>query len=98
MLVKHFGGCLCGLVKFEVEAPANLSVIRCNCSICCKKQNDYFIVSKDKFILLTGSDQLTTYTFCTHTAKHMFCRQCGVQSFFQPRNNPDVYGIMPHCI
>jgi len=41
---------------------------------------------------LQGADKLTTYTFNTHQAKHTFCRTCGVQSFYQPRSNPDGYG------
>jgi hypothetical protein len=41
---------------------------------------------------------LTSYEFNTKQAKHIFCKICGVQSFYQPRSNPDGYGIMPHCI
>jgi len=33
--VTHRGGCHCGAVKFEVDAPARLVVQDCNCSICC---------------------------------------------------------------
>ncbi len=98
MSVKHFGSCHCGLIKFEVEASANLRVFRCNCSICRKKQNHHFIVPKQQFVLLTGEDYLTTYTFNTHQAQHLFCRQCGVESFYVPRSNPNCYGVMPHCI
>ncbi|KPP56335.1 hypothetical protein Z043_126063, partial [Scleropages formosus] len=45
-----------------------------------------------------GLENLTTYTFNTHTAKHTFCRTCGVQSFYTPRSNPDGYGVAPHCL
>ncbi|CAF1312416.1 unnamed protein product, partial [Adineta steineri] len=79
-------------------APADLRVFRCNCSICLKKQNHHFIIPKRQFVLLTGADYLTKYTFNTHKAEHSFCRQCGVQSFYTPRSNPDCYGVMPHCI
>ena len=98
MSVTHSGSCHCRAIKFEVEAPADLRVFRCNCSVCQKKQNQHFIVPKRQFALLTGADQLTTYTFNTHQAKHTFCRNCGVQSFYTPRSNPDCYGVMPHCI
>ena len=33
-LAVHAGGCHCGRVRFEVDAPAELSVAECNCSIC----------------------------------------------------------------
>ncbi|CAF0746721.1 unnamed protein product [Didymodactylos carnosus] len=96
--VKHLGSCHCGSVQFQVFASENLTVFRCNCSICIKKQNNHFIIPSRYFSLLTGDDMLTTYTFNTHQAKHMFCKKCGVQCFYRPRSNPDCYGIMPHCI
>lgn len=96
--VKHTGGCHCGAVKFEVWNSPDILVFDCNCSICTKKQNRHFIVPKQYFTLLQGLDNLTTYTFNTHTAKHTFCSTCGVQSFYTPRSNPDGYGIAPHCL
>ena len=48
--------------------------------------------------LFQGQDNLTCYSFNTHTAKHVFCKTCGVQSFYRPRSNPDGYGVMPHCL
>jgi len=56
------------------------------------------MVAKEKFTLLRGADQLTTYKFNTGKAEHKFCRICGVQSFYIPRSNPDSIGISPHCI
>uniref|UniRef100_A0AAQ4QUC7 Centromere protein V n=2 Tax=Gasterosteus aculeatus aculeatus TaxID=481459 RepID=A0AAQ4QUC7_GASAC len=97
-LVKHTGGCHCGAVRFEVTSSPDLHVFQCNCSICTKKQNNHFIVPKNLFTLLQGSDNLTTYTFNTRIAKHTFCKTCGVQSFYTPRSNPDGYGVAPHCL
>lgn len=53
------------------------------------KANDHVIVPHKRFRLLGGEGHLTAYTFNTHRAKHMFCKVCGVQSFYQPRSNPD---------
>ncbi|XP_062289510.1 centromere protein V isoform X1 [Scomber scombrus] len=97
-LVKHTGGCHCGAVRFEVWSCPDLHVFDCNCSICTKKQNHHFIVPKKNFTLLQGSDNLTTYTFNSHVAKHTFCKTCGVQSFYSPRSNPDGFGVAPHCL
>jgi len=47
---------------------------------------------------ITGSEKLTTYTFGTHTAKHMFCRVCGITPFYIPRSNPDGYGVTLDCL
>ncbi|XP_060115054.1 centromere protein V [Heteronotia binoei] len=97
-LVKHIGGCHCGTVRFEVWASADLHIFDCNCSICVKKQNRHFIVPASRFKLLKGADNLSTYAFNTRTAKHTFCKTCGVQSFYTPRSNPDGYGIAVHCL
>ncbi|GFO43107.1 centromere protein v [Plakobranchus ocellatus] len=96
--VEHKGGCHCGAVRFSVMAPAHLEVVHCNCSLCVKKQNHHFIVPKQNFTLLQGESILTTYTFNTGKAKHMFCSRCGVQSFYTPRSNQDGCGVMPHCL
>ena len=29
-MIKHTGGCHCGRVRFEVQAPAKLEVLECN--------------------------------------------------------------------
>ncbi|EYC40048.1 hypothetical protein Y032_0631g858 [Ancylostoma ceylanicum] len=92
--VVHHGSCHCGAVKWTLHAPEILECIKCNCSICRKKSNDHYIVTKDRFTLLQGEEQLTTYTFNTHQAKHRFCSICGVQSFYMPRSNPDCIGTL----
>lgn len=32
------------------------------------------------------------------TAKHFFCKICGVQSFYIPRSNADGYAVTVNCI
>lgn len=34
LFVTHRGQCHCGRVKFECDAPANIIIWECNCSIC----------------------------------------------------------------
>jgi len=92
------GSCHCGAVKFEVEAPRNLEVEECNCSICAKSGYLHLIVPKSKFELLSGEELLATYTFNTGVAKHHFCKKCGVKSFYIPRSNPDGYAINARCL
>jgi len=96
--VKHFGSCHCGKVQFEVLAPKNLVVYDCNCSICAIKHNIHFVVAERNFKLLEGADHLACYQFNTRQAQHLFCKICGVQSFYKPRSNPDGYGINPNSL
>lgn len=94
----HRGGCHCGAVRFEVEAPAELVASECNCSICAKSGYLHLIVPASRFRLLRGGENLATYTFGTHTAKHHFCKTCGIKSFYVPRSNPDGYSVNVRCL
>jgi hypothetical protein len=96
--VTHRAGCHCGRVAFEVDAPARLEVQECNCSICAMTGFLHLIVPASRFRLLRGADDLTTYTFNTGTAKHLFCRHCGIKSFYVPRSNPDGYSVNVRCL
>ncbi|CAA0836809.1 carbon-sulfur lyases [Striga hermonthica] len=61
--------------------------------------NTHFVVPSQDFELNEDSKQfLTTYTFGTHTAKHTFCRVCGITSFYIPRSNPDGVGVTVKCV
>jgi len=97
-LVTHRGGCHCGDVAFEVEAPARLTVQDCNCSMCSMTGYLHLIVPASRFRLLRGGDRLTAYTFNTGVARHLFCRRCGIKSFYVPRSNPDGYSVNARCL
>ena len=86
------GGCHCGRVRFRVTADLT-RVTDCNCSICSKKGFLHLIVPPEQFELLSGRDDLTTYEFNTKTAKHTFCRHCGIHAFYQPRSDPENYSV-----
>lgn len=94
----HSGGCHCGRVRFDVEAPARLSVLDCNCSMCAKTGYLHLIVSRRNFRLLQGGEHLTPYTFNTGVAKHLFCSVCGIKSFYVPRSHPDSYSVNARCL
>ena len=96
--MKYQGSCHCGAVTFEVEAPAVLEAERCNCSICSKSGFLHLIVPQSRFTLLSGEDHLQTYTFNTKTARHTFCRTCGIKPFYIPRSNPDGIDVNVNCL
>jgi hypothetical protein len=96
--VTHRGGCHCRRVRFEVEAPAQLQVQDCNCSLCRMTGFLHLIVPAPRFRLVSGADELTEYTFNTGVAKHRFCRVCGIKSFYIPRSNPDGVDVNVRCL
>ena len=98
VLTTHRGGCHCGRVRFEVDAPAHIAAIQCNCSICRMTGFLHLIVPAARFRLLQGDEFLAEYTFNTGVAKHRFCRVCGIKSFYVPRSNPDGFDVNVHCL
>jgi hypothetical protein len=97
-MTKHRGGCHCGRVRFEVDAPDELQVSECNCSICALTGYQHLLVAKAQFALLSGADDLVSYRFNTGTAEHLFCAVCGIKSFYVPRSHPDGYSVNARCL
>lgn len=96
--VWRSGGCHCGAVRFEVRLIDPVLAQDCNCSICVMTGFVHIIVPESRFRLLSGDDALTSYSFNTHTARHLFCSVCGVKSFYRPRSNPDGWSVNCRCL
>ena len=92
------GGCHCGAVRFEAKLPDVVQVDDCTCSICAKTGFRHVIVSESRFRLVSGQGSLTTYAFNTGVARHLFCKTCGVKSFYRPRSNPDGWSVNARCL
>jgi hypothetical protein len=93
----YLGSCHCGRIRFEVTSEM-ARASECNCSICTKKAYLHHMVAPDDFRLLSGADDLATYQFGTKTARHHFCKHCGVAAFFRPRANPANYMVNLRCL
>lgn len=93
------GGCHCGAVRFEAElGDEPVNALDCNCSVCTMTGFLHLIVPHDRFKLISGRDDLSSYRFGTGTAEHLFCRRCGVKSFYQPRSHPNAWSVNAHCL
>ncbi len=97
-LTIHRGSCHCGAVAFEVDAPAIINALDCNCSICSKTGFLHLIVPRARFRLLRGEDTLTDYRFGTGVAVHRFCSRCGIKGFYIPRSNPEGIDVNVRCL
>ena len=91
------GGCHCGKVRFKVRSTFE-SALLCNCSICQRTGFVHLIVEKEDFQLLSGEQNLENYQFGSQIAKHLFCRSCGVKSYYVPRSHPDSYSVNLRCV
>lgn len=91
------GGCHCGAVRFHATVRDRVAV-HCNCSICRSTGFVHVIVPESDFTLDCGADALTEYRFGTGAARHLFCRTCGVKSFYVPRSHPDGRSMHLGCL
>ncbi len=91
------GSCHCEAVRFAITTDFP-ELTTCDCSICVRKNALMVKVHEDEFELLAGGDFLTEYRFHTKTARHFFCRICGIYPFHRKRVTPNFVGINVHCL
>jgi hypothetical protein len=96
-MAKYQGSCHCGTIRFEIETDFP-ELTMCDCSICRKKNALMVKVHESKFRLLAGQESLTEYQFHTMTARHYFCKVCGIYPFHRKRVTPDNLGINVFCL
>ena len=93
------GGCHCRAVRFVARLPESpVRALDCNCSICSMTGFLHLIVLHGDFELLSNRDCLISYRFGTRAAEHLFCKHCGVKSFYQPRSHPEAWSVNAHCL
>ena len=86
--------CHCGAVELEVTLAENIAdAARCDCSFCRRRGVPALTVKKGDLRVTKGAENLTLYSFGTHTAQHHFCKICGVYTHHQRRSNPNEYGV-----
>jgi len=95
---QHYqGSCHCGAIVFRIRTDFP-ELTTCDCSICSKKNALMVKVHEDDFELLQGEEFISEYQFHTHTARHFFCKKCGIYPFHRKRMAPDSYGINVFCL
>lgn len=93
------GRCHCGAVKFSVVLRNGLKEpSRCNCSFCARRGAVALTAHKDAIRFEHGEDNLTLYQFGTKTARHYFCKTCGIYTHHQRRSNPEEISVNAACL
>ncbi|SLN55377.1 Glutathione-dependent formaldehyde-activating enzyme [Falsiruegeria litorea R37] len=91
--------CHCGAVKLEAEFPQGLaSAARCDCSFCRRRGAAAVTAIAASLRVTKGVENLTLYTWGTGTAKHHFCKICGIYTHHQRRLDPSECGVNLGCI
>ena len=88
----HTGSCLCGGVRFRIEADIEPIQV-CHCSQCRKAQGTPFAtntpVSTDAFHLISGEELLTSFE-SSPGKERAFCSKCGSPVYSRKDTLPGV--------
>ncbi|MEO7386597.1 MAG: GFA family protein [Gammaproteobacteria bacterium] len=99
ILPKHLASCHCGAVVLELDLPEGIvDPRRCSCSICRRKGAIVGSVPLASLRVVKGEEALCLYQFNTMTARHYFCRVCGIYTHHQRRSNPHQYAYNVACL
>jgi hypothetical protein len=91
--------CHCGAVVIEATLPHGLiDAGRCTCSFCRRRAAAAVTALASSLKVIHGADNLTLYSWGSHTAKHYFCKTCGIYTHHQRRSDPTQCGINLGCI
>lgn len=94
MTQTHKATCHCGAVELRVTLSEGLaSAHRCDCSFCRRRGAATVSAPLSGLKVIKGADNLTVYQWGTGTAKHYFCKTCGIYTHHQRRSNPNEYGV-----
>jgi len=93
-----YGGCHCGRVRYSVSTEPDIAADGCNCSICRMSGFMHLLVARNDFRLLEGEAELVEYQFNSGIARHYFCRNCGIKSFYVPRSHPHGISVNVNCL
>jgi len=88
------GSCLCGAVRFELNAPPS-ELLRCHCRMCQKAHGAEFATfarfAHDDWRIIAGEDDIAEYR-SSSAARRTFCRQCGSALQFI-RDGKETFGL-----
>jgi hypothetical protein len=95
--MDYKGQCHCGKVSFRFQAELS-EVVKCDCSLCQKRNALMVTVEKAKFEISQGQEELTLYKWNSGVALHYFCGLCGIYVYHQRRTNPELLSVNASCI
>ncbi len=95
--MKYVGACHCGAVAFAFQTNID-ELIRCDCSLCSKRNALMVTVPREHFRITGGQDALHLYRWNSGVAQHYFCGNCGIYVYNQRRSNPALLSVNACCI
>ena len=100
MSKDYRGSCHCGAVRFSYTGEEVTKGLRCNCSICSRKgaMMTPEAIPPERFTIEAEDGALGLYQFGSKTAKHYFCKRCGIYPFHETARKPGHFRVNLGCI
>ncbi len=94
------GSCHCGAVRFSYRGEEIISGVRCNCSICSRKgaMMSAQLIPEAELHIDADQGALGIYQFGIKSAKHYFCKNCGIYTFHETARKAGHYRVNLACI
>lgn len=100
MTETYHGSCHCGAVRFSFESEKITKGLRCNCSMCSRKgaMMSPEIIPPEGIKIDAKDGALGLYQFGKKTAKHYFCKICGIYPFHETARKPGHFRVNLGCV
>lgn len=100
MTELYKGSCHCGAIHFSYESEKITKGLRCNCSICSRKgaMVSFDAIPQADLKIDAEENSLGLYQFGDKTAKHYFCKKCGIYTFHESTRKPGHFRVNLGCI
>lgn len=98
--MHYQGSCHCGAIRFSFDADEITRGLRCNCSMCGRRGAlmSPEPIPADEMKIEADEDALGLYQFGARTAKHYFCKNCGIYPFHETARKPGHMRVNLGCI
>lgn len=100
-MTRHYqGSCHCGAIQFAFDGEEITGGLRCNCSLCSRKgaMMTPYVVAPEQMKIDAEPGMLGLYQFGEKTAKHYFCKRCGIYPFHETARFPGHFRFNLGCI
>ncbi len=100
MAKSYTGSCHCGAIKFSFDSDEITRGVRCNCSICSRKgaMMSPMAMPPEQIKIEAKEGSLALYQFGLKTAKHYFCKECGIYTFHETARQPGHFRVNLGCV
>ncbi len=94
------GSCHCGAITFTYTGEAITRGLRCNCSLCSRKgaMMSAEMIPETNLQIEADDADIGLYQFGNKTAKHYFCRNCGIYTHHETARKAGHYRVNLGCV